>query len=158
MNKNKIRIKKISEYLLQDIVKIFLDKFQSIYDDNLEIFEKITEIHIELQPKINQKMKLISHVLFGKLVDLYKNSSIFKKIRFVSASRKLKAYSGPVIECKLKNKYSRRKWLSIQYTKWFLETKFCEEQRCKWLDFLINNKKSDDIADTFLMNINVIKN
>lgn len=154
---NMIIVKKISNFLLQDIVKILLLKFETIYNDNIDIFLQVKEVYIELQPKINQKMKMISHILFGKIIDLYKDSEQFFKIRFVSASKKLRAYKGPVIECDKKSKYGKRKWLSIQYTKWFLENEFSEEQRCKWLDFLNQNKKSDDIADTFLMCINAIK-
>lgn len=154
-NKNKIKIKKISDYLLQDIVKIFIDKIDYIYTNNIEIFNQVDEIYIELQPKINQKMKMISHILFGKFVEIYKEKKC--KIRFVSAVKKLKAYKGPFIECKLKDPYKRRKWLSIEYCKWFLETKFSPEEKDKWFEFFTNHKKRDDISDAFLMAINECK-
>lgn len=151
--KNNVKNKKVNDYLLQDIVKIFLERFQKIYEDNLEIFKEIKEIYIELQIKCNPKMKLISHILFGKLIDLYGGEI---KIRFVSAVKKLKAYTGPYIECKLKNKYSQRKWLGIQYCKWFLKEKFDNEECDKWMPILLSQKKSDDMADTFLMCINCL--
>jgi len=96
-------------------------------------------------------MLFISHILYGKFVELYKNTI---PIRFVRASQKLRAYTGPKIECKLKGKYDQRKWLSIQYGQWFLENKFSQEQRDKWLPTLTG--KLDDRFDVMLMCINAI--
>jgi hypothetical protein len=155
INKTNVhKIKLINEYLLQDIAKIVLNKLQNIYDSNKIIFDKLEHIIIELQPKVNQKMKFTSHIIYGKLVELFCNKKT--TIRFVRASQKLKAYSGPLIECDKKNPYAKRKWLSIQYTKWFLQNKFNKEQKDKWLKSLLNNKKEDDMCDTFLMAINGI--
>ena len=152
---NIFKKKNVNDYLLQDIAKIFIQKIQDIYDNNNELFLQITSIIIELQPTLNPKMKFISHILYGKLVELYKDSDV--DIRFVRASQKLKAYTGPEIICNLKGIYAKRKWLSIQYTKWFLENKFSEEQKLFWLSSFINDKnKLDDKADTFLMNINAL--
>jgi hypothetical protein len=150
---NTFKKKMIDSYLLQDIAKIVLAKLDEIFDENTFLGD-VKQIIIELQPKINQKMKFTSHIIYGKLVELYKHTNT--TIRFVRASQKLKAYTGPVIECKLKSSYSRRKWLSIQYTKWFLETKFSQEQKEKWLLDLLNCTKQDDKCDTFLMVINAM--
>jgi hypothetical protein len=148
---NDFKKKAINDYLLQDIAKIVLTKLQNIHDENLEIFSKIKKIIIELQPKINQKMKFTSHIIYGKLVELYMNTDT--KITFVRASQKLKAYTGPNLECTLKGSYAKRKWLGIQYAKWFLENKFDIEEKEKWLGTL-NCSKADDLCDTLLMAIN----
>lgn len=148
---NHFKKKNIKDYLLQDIALIVLGKLQNIYDENFELFQQLTSIYIELQPKINSSMKFVSHIIYGKLAELMKATKC--PIRFVRASQKLKAYTGPNIECKLKGAYAKRKWLSIQYTKWFLENKFCQEQRDKWLPKFLQNSKADD-SDTFLMTIN----
>jgi hypothetical protein len=87
----------------------------------------------------------------AKFVELYKNTI---PIRFVRASQKLHAYTGPQIECKLKGKYAQRKWYSIQYTKWFLENKFSKEEKEKWLHNFLTKDVKPDMADTFLMAIN----
>ena len=113
---------KINSFLLHDIAKKIVIKIQEIYDNNIEIFKKLDSVFIELQPKINSRMTFASHVIFTKFTDLYKHNQQLK-IRFVSASQKLKAYTGPKIHCKLKSKYAARKWLSIQYCKWILENK-----------------------------------
>lgn len=146
--------KSVDDYLLQDIAKVVLSKIQDIYDENLDIFKHLTSILIELQPKINAKMKFTSHIIYGKLVELMRDTSC--NIRFVRASQKLKAYTGPEIECKLKGAYAKRKWLSIQYTRWFLENKFCQEQCDVWLDFFESKTIKPDMSDTFLMAINAL--
>ena len=151
---NHFKKRLVNDYLLQDIAKIVLSKLQEIYDNNQDIFTQIKNIIIELQPKINQKMKFISHIIYGKLVELYYNTNT--TIRFVRASQKLKAYTGPALECKLKGAYAKRKWLSIQYARWFLENKFSESEKAIWLSLFENHSKKDDISDTFLMCINAI--
>lgn len=144
--------KAINDYLLQDIAKIVLQKIQDIYNENYDLFDGISQVLIELQPKVNQKMKFISHILYGKFVELYVHKST--TIRFVRASQKLKAYTGPMIECNLKGHYAKRKWLSIQYTKWFLEHKFIHTERDIWLHCLEQSGKKDDLCDVMLMAIN----
>ena len=149
---NHYRPKLIKDYLLQDITKIVLTRVNQIYNDHRQIFDKLTQIIIELQPKINLKMKLVSHIVYGKLVELFMEHNT--TIRFIRASQKLKAYTGPEIECKLKGAYAKRKWLSIQYTRWFLETKFNTEQRNIYLPYFDSHTKKDDISDALLMTIN----
>ena len=149
---NNFKKKNIDDYLLQDIAKAFIDKIQQIHDSN-NVFENLTSILIELQPKCNPKSLFISHILYGKFIELYKDTI---PIRFVRASQKLKSYTGQPIECKLKSKYAQRKWLSIQYCKFFLENKFSKEQKEKWLPFFLSHKKADDLSDAALMSINAI--
>lgn len=144
--------KAIANYLLQDIAKIVLAKFQEIYDNNIDIFKSIDTIVIELQPKINSKMVFISHIIYGRLVELYRETKT--TVRFVRAATKLKAYTGSYIECKLKSPYAKRKWLSVQYTEWFLKNKFCIEQKNVWLPIFETKTVKPDMGDTFLMAIN----
>jgi hypothetical protein len=99
-------------------------------------------------------MKFISHIIYGKLVELYYNTKT--TVRFVRAAHKLKAYTGPFLECKLKSPYAKRKWLSIQYIRWFFENKFSKDQKDMWLQHFENHTKKDDLSDTCLMAINGI--
>jgi len=149
---NKYKVKKINDYLLQDIAKIVLQRLQVIYDENRDVFDRLTQVIIELQPKLNQKMKFTSHIIYGKLVELFYEKKT--TIRFVRAANKLKAYTGPVIKCNLKGLYAQRKWLSIEYTKWFLENKFSKQEKDRWLNDFMMCVKRDDRADSFLMAIN----
>jgi hypothetical protein len=148
--------KRVEDYLLQDLADIVLQRLQEIYDTNKEIFTQLKGIIIELQPKINQKMKFTSHIIYGKLVELYRRTKC--TIRFVRASQKLKAYTGEPLEakCPRKGDYAKRKWLSIQYGTWFLENKFCQAEREKWLPILKDHKKQDDVSDVFLFSVQAI--
>ena len=151
---NIIKKKRIKDYLLQDIAKNVLNKLNEIYTENKFFFDKTTNILIELQPSLNPSMKLISHIIYGKLIEIYMNTNC--NIKFVRASQKLKiAYDGPELICSLKGKYAQRKWLSIQYTKWFLENKFNEEQKERWITKFINSGTADE-ADTFCMCFNAL--
>lgn len=149
---NNFKKKSIDDYLLQDIARIFVERIQEIHDSD-KVFRTLTHIFIELQPKCNPKSLFISHILYGKFIELYKDTI---PIRFVRASQKLKSYTGPEILCKLKGAYAKRKWLSIQYCKWFLENKFSKEQKEKWLPFFLSHNKADDLSDAKLMAINAI--
>jgi len=152
--KHSYKKKNIDKYLLHDIVKSLLLKIEKMYIDNKELFDKLTDILIELQPKVNRKSIMVSHVLYSKFIDIFKDKKI--NIKFVSASKKLLAYDGPFIECKLKSPYAQRKWLSIQYIKYFLENKFSEEEKEKWLILFESQKVQSDMSDAALMSINSI--
>ena len=149
---NNFKKKNIDDYLLQDIANTFINRLQEIYDKN-PVFKELNSIFIELQPKCNPKSLFVSHILYGKFIELYKDTI---SIRFVRASQKLRAYTGPPVECKLKGKYAQRKWLSVQYIRWFLENKFSKEQREKWLPFFESKIVKPDMGDSALMCINSI--
>jgi len=143
--------KKVKEYKLQDIALAVNRTIDTVYQQC--DFTGLSKIVIELQPRCNNKMKMVSHMIFGKLVDLLKDKCV--SIVFVRASQKLKAYSGPSLECTLKNAYSKRKWLSVQYAKWFLE-KHCINKDI-WYEIFIQHGKKDDLADTLNMCMNELK-
>lgn len=155
---NRVIDKKVGDYLLQDITQKILKNVREIYTNHEDIFTKVTNVCIELQPKVNQRMKFISHVIYTTFVDIYKNTQT--PIRFIRASQNLQAYNGPPVECKLKTPYSKRKFLSVAYTKWYLQegllnTPFNQEK--KWLDKLTTHSKKDDLCDVINANINVHK-
>ena len=150
---NIFKKKLISTYLLHDIAKSIITKIQELYNDNKENFQKVNHVIIELQPGFNKKMVFVSHIIYGKLTELYRDTNT--TIKFVRASQKLRAYTGEPIECKLKGAYPRRKFLSVKYGYWFLENKFNQEQRELWKPILDDKKvKADDKTDVFLMAIN----
>ncbi len=144
INKNKqyqIKKIKIKDYLLQDLAKHLIIKLNEIFNNNKELFETLTEIYIELQPKLNPKMKLFSHLIFGKIIELFLDKKI--KIRFLSAGKKL--YCLPKDK---KNTYKKRKEIGIELTLKLLQ-QFNDNEI--WNKMFISNKKRDDLADAFLM-------
>jgi hypothetical protein len=155
--RNIYKEKQVKNYSLQELSIIVIDKLHELFNKYKELFDKLTVIHIELQPKFNPKMKFISHVIFSKLAELLRKNEVPVNIKFVGAKFKLKTYTGPEIKCHLKGEYSKRKWLSVQYTNWFLKNEFNETQRDKWLSSLDDNHQVHDKCDTFLMCINGLK-
>ena len=123
-------------------------------DDRPQLLN-VDVITIENQPAFkNPKMKSIQMIIYtyflirGK-VDV-KLDSYIDRILFLSASNKLKVKfdSKKKIDdsIDIKNKYKKNTELAKLYCKEFLK----EES---WINFFNNNKKRDDLADTFLMNI-----
>lgn len=149
--------KTIDKYLLQDLITIMINKINEIYQEHIELFDKLQKIHIELQPSKNPKAKMLSHIIYGKLIDLYiKKDFEPPEIKFIPAKQKLKVhYTGPELICKLKSEYSKRKWMSIEICKWYLITQFNDQQKKLWLSKLLDGK-SDDKADVFCYAINGI--
>lgn len=141
--KNKYCQKKIKDYTLQELAKAVLVTINKIYSENKNLFGEITCVLIELQPSFAVKMKFISHIIFGKLIEIFDGS--ITQIKFVRATQKLKVYDGPELICPLKGAYSKRKWLSVKHIEWFLQNKFTESECSKWLPTL--EGKGDDSAD-----------
>lgn len=155
-----IKDKKVGDFLLQDIAERIMKGINDIYNKHLDLFKSVTNVCIELQPKVNQRMKFTSHIIYAKFVDLYKDRNGEIPVRFIRASQNLQAYRGPPVECKLKTPYSRRKYLSVAYTKWYLEHDLlCNEfnKSRNYSEFLLSHPKKDDLCDVSNANINVHK-
>jgi len=155
LKKNEYKDKLVKDFILQDIALIVLQKVEELCVLEYETFKRVHHVVIELQPKINNKMKFVSHLIFGKFVEFYKGTNT--TVRFVRASQKLKGYTGPDFKCTLKGAYAKRKWLSIQYTKWYLENKLSKEQLNYWMPIFMSKPTQADMGDTFLMALNALK-
>ena len=153
-----IKQKKVKDYLLQTVAEKIMKSIDTIYNTKKELFDTLTHICIELQPKVNQRMKFTSHIIYAKFVDLYKHYQPIVPIRFIRASQNLQAYKGPFIECKLKSPYAKRKYLSVAYVKWYLESSILNNEfnnHQKLLDKLLTHSKKDDLCDVVNSNLNV---
>ena len=109
-------------------------------------FLKIPVIVIENQPVLkNPKMKSIQMMVYSYFILKNRNLQDFQ-IKLFSARNKLSIYNGPPIEIesKSKNKYTIRKKLSIEYTKYMIQ------DHPEYLEFLTNHKKKDDLCDCFI--------
>lgn len=148
--------KKIDTYLLRDLVEIIIIKIKTIFSEHKELFLELNKIHIELQPSVNGRVKLVSHAIFTSLIENYiKEDIAIPEIKFIAAKNKLKVnYTGPELTCSLKSEYSKRKWMSDQIGNWYLTQKFCQEQKILWLNTLVG--KTNDKYDTLLMAINCL--
>lgn len=114
--------------------------------DALPIFEQVTHILLESQPRINQKMKMFYAAIEAYFIIRYQiDKTTCKSIKSSPAKNKLNSYKGPVIPCDhLKKSYDRRKYTAVKQTEHFLEK--CPDL----LEKFLKNKKRDDLADAFL--------
>jgi hypothetical protein len=100
---------------------------------------------LENQPVLkNPTMKSIQMFIYSYcLLNGVKNIILF------NANKKLNIYDGPEIDTKGKKDYALRKYLSIEYTKYFLTKNEFHEQ----LEYFKNHKKMDDLADCYLQGL-----
>jgi hypothetical protein len=100
---------------------------------------------LENQPVLkNPTMKSIQMFIYSYcLLNGITNINLF------NANKKLNIYDGPDIDTKGKKDYALRKYLSIEYTKYFLiKNEFNNE-----LEYFKTHKKMDDLADCYLQGL-----
>jgi len=120
-------------------------------------FLEVDLVVIENQPALkNPTMKSIQMILYTYfLVEGVTNTnSSIESIELINARNKLKAYTGPIVPCDIKDKYKRTKFLGIQYC---LSMIVESEQADQWLNLYTTSKKKDDLADAYLQGIYVLK-
>ena len=74
------------------------------------------------------------------------------KIEMINARNKLKAYDGEVIECDIKDKYKRTKYLGVKYCE-----NMIEGDESEYIEQFNTSKKKDDLADAYLQGIYYLK-
>ena len=106
-------------------------------------------IYLENQPVYKQPtMKSVQIMLYMYLLMRMEHSQLEKKpfITMSHAKSKLDIYDGPTIDSGTKKDYALRKFLSVEYTKYFLK-KYGKDE---WLAFLLKQSKKDDFADSYI--------
>lgn len=152
------KVKNANSYTLQEISKLVFDKLTDIYNTNTIVFNSVTKVFIENQPKVNFKMKAVSILVLGKLTELLSENI---PIRFMSASSKLGIQD--IVESTASKKgtkgakgYSNRKNLSVEYTRAFFRNKSIVDNE-KWYTHFENRKKLNDMSDSLGFCICVLK-
>ena len=139
------KVKKVKNPILeigQNIVKK-LDEKNNFIDVNVVL--------IENQPALkNPIMKTIQMIVYTYFLihGVTNNLSSIENMEMINARNKLKAYKGPTIECEIKDKYKRTKFLGIEYCKWMISENGDIDQ--EYRDLLEESKKKDDLADAYL--------
>ena len=117
-------------------------------------FLEVDAVLIENQPALkNPTMKTVQMILYTYfLVNGVTNvDSPMDNIVMINARNKLKAYKGPPIECEIKDKYKKTKFLGVQYCKYMIEENQKIDQ--KYRDQFNESKKQDDLSDAYLQGI-----
>tara|TARA_B100001094_G_scaffold46718_1_gene41916 strand:+ start:25 stop:705 length:681 start_codon:yes stop_codon:yes gene_type:complete len=141
------KIKKNKNIILnlgKNIVKL-LDEKSNFLDVDI--------ICIENQPALkNPTMKTIQMIIYTYfLIKGITSDKLISDIQMINARNKLKAYQGPPIECDIKDKYKKTKFLGIQYTEWMINHNSSVSDIFKTM--FENSKKKDDLADAYLQGI-----
>ena len=114
----------------------------------LKHLDNLDYVLIENQPVLkNPRMKSVQMIIFSYFSFMTEEKNAKHKVILFNPSTKLKIYDGPEIKSNKKNKYAERKYLSIEYTKYFLEKSIKNKG---WSDFFNTHKKQDDLADAYL--------
>ena len=117
-------------------------------------FLEVDTVLIENQPALkNPSMKTVQMILYSYFLinGVTKMDNPLNNIEMINARNKLKAYKGPAIECKYKDKYKKTKFLGIEYCKIMIEDNDKIDQKYK--DQLNKSKKQDDLSDAYLQGI-----
>lgn len=112
-------------------------------------FDTCHTIFLENQPVYKQPtMKSVQIMLYMYLLMRMEHSNSIEKpkITMSHAKSKLDIYDGPEIDPGNKKDYALRKYLSVEYTKYFLK-KYGKDA---WYDFLMRQPKKDDFADSYI--------
>jgi len=121
-----------------------------IIDNDPELLD-VDDVLIENQPiKINPVMKSIQMILYTTyLIRGIIDKTRVKEVHLINATQKMKIYDGPKIECAIKNKHDRNKFLAIKYCEYFIDGDN--------LEYFLTHDKKDDLADSFLQGLYFIK-
>lgn len=117
-------------------------------------FLQVDKVVIENQPALkNPTMKTIQMMVYSYfLINGITNSeSTIEDIQMINARNKLKAYTGPIIPCDIKDKYKRTKYLGIQYC-----LAMIIDQTDQWINLFTTSKKKDDLSDAYLQGVYVM--
>jgi hypothetical protein len=117
-------------------------------------FLETDRVLIENQPALkNPTMKSVQMMVYTYFLvrGVTSESSPMEALEMVNARNKLKAYKGPPVECEIKDKYKRTKFLGIQYCGKMIQENESIEEKFKIL--FKNSKKKDDLADAYLQGI-----
>ena len=121
-----------------------------------EHFLDIDLVVIENQPALkNPTMKSIQMIIYSYFLinGICSDTSSITNIEMINARNKLKAYKGPKVNCDIKDKYKRTKFLGIQYCNHMIHESNQDDQ---WLQLFNNSKKKDDLADAYLQGMYVL--
>ena len=148
-----------------------LKKIQKVKNPTLEIGKKMVQllndkpeflnvdvVIIENQPALkNPTMKTVQMLLYSYF--LVNGVTIEEKplnnIEMINARNKLKAYNGPTVECEIKDKYKRTKFLGVKYCDIMINENSKIDEKYKKM--FKDSKKKDDLSDAYLQGIYWLK-
>jgi|TARA_B110000971_G_scaffold16066_1_gene14857 hypothetical protein len=116
--------------------------------DEKKNFLNMDVVCIENQPALkNPTMKSVQMIIYSYFL----MNGQAKDIQMINARNKLKVYTGPKIECDIKESYKRNKFLAIKYCDYMIrDNSHIDKVYHKLYD---DSKKKDDLSDAYLQGI-----
>lgn len=147
----------IRHYTVDNItdVELRILLFSELDKHNFNSFN-LKHILIERQPKhATEKMRSLAYAVFDYFIIKF-NYDPKIKVVWVDPKNKLTIYDGPVLKCpdNIKDQYKRNKWFACEYCKWYLNKRLDNDN----LQYLLDSRKQDDLADCYLQGIYYIEN
>ena len=121
-------------------------------------FLNVDVIIIENQPALkNPTMKTIQMLLYSYFLvnGVTVEEKPLNNIEMINARNKLKAYNGPTVECEIKDKYKRTKFLGVKYCDIMINENSKIDEKYKKM--FKDSKKKDDLSDAYLQGIYWLK-
>jgi hypothetical protein len=140
---------KKSKPVIKEPLFSLCSNIKRVLDDYIEDIKSCDIVVLENQPVLkNPTMKSVQMFIYSHCLI---NGA--KQIALFNANKKLDIYDGPEIDTKGKTGYTLRKYLSVEYTKYFLRKNEFNEK----LEYFEKNKKMDDLADCYLQGLTYYK-
>ena len=116
--------------------------------DEKKNFLNMDVVCIENQPALkNPTMKSVQMIIYSYFL----MNGLAKDIQMINARNKLKVYTGPKINCDIKETYKRNKFLAIKYCDYMIrENPHIDSVFHQLYD---DSKKKDDLSDAYLQGI-----
>jgi Holliday junction resolvasome RuvABC endonuclease subunit len=141
-NCNKIKLEELTEELLKALNETFSDTFEADI------------VLIENQPMLkNGLMKTLSVMIYTYFNMMRLQYGTISEVKFISATNKLKCQKVAEVQTSSTTTYKDRKKLSIEVVKRYLEE--ISPSRLSWFS---QQKKQDDLADSFNQAMHYIEN
>jgi len=140
------KIRLVKSIPKQELILAVLASLEKFINENEPVIEKINKVLIELQPNVNPTMKLVSHVVYTRFIQLFLKRAT---VTFIRASTKLKCKVPGLTKGTCRLNYAQRKRTAVDYTKCILERYFPE----RYTPFC-ETKVQADLADAFLYCVN----
>ena len=121
-------------------------------------FLDVDAVLIENQPALkNPTMKTIQMLLYSYFLinGVTTEGNPLNNIEMINARNKLKAYTGDPVECDIKDKYKRTKFLGIEYCKRMIHDNVNINH--KFVELFETSKKKDDLSDAYLQGMYWLK-
>lgn len=142
---------KVKDLPLQDTLWKLVSALDAWCKENASVLARVGRVVIEKQPLENKKMQVASHVIYTHFLKYFQNKV---EIRLLPAYHKLSVYTGPHVTCALKTEYAKRKYLSIEYTRWYLSEFLANG--AEWKEYFEAASKKDDLGDSLLQGLFIL--